>query len=695
MAALEGVRDLAREVAEVPLQVGACLQRHWQEWDKIGAGEWVVKTLRYGYVLPFLKDPPLSGSPVEFPSYKVGSERHLALEVAVEEMLRKGAIEPVLDPQAGFYSRVFLVPKATGGWRPICDLSVLNRFLVVTHFRMETVSSVLESMAEGEWMVSLDLRDAYFQVPVHPRSRKYMRFVWQGRVFQFRALCFGLASAPQVFTKLMAPVSAWAHRLGIPLRRYLDDWLVSGPSWELCLENARALLLLCSQVGIQINLSKSDLNPSQRKQFLGMVLDTVRARVFPSPDRVSRFQAVVRQFLSAKAPPVTLWRSLLGHLASLARLVPGGLLRMRSLQWCLKRHWRAASDPDWWRVAPSRQCLEDIQWWLVPEHLLKGAPFVVAPPVQTLFSDASQLGWGAHLGDSLASGVWSLEEKELHINHLELLAVFRALQSFRQELSGSVVSVMSDNSTVVAYLRKSGGTRSEPLSALAGEVLRWCESLSISLCPVFVPGRRNVIADVLSRECVGTEWTLHPEICRKIFQVWGSPQVDLFATALTHRLPLYVSPLPDQRAWRQDAFSFQWDGLDLYAFPPFALIRRVLVRVRETRCVRMTLVAPLWPQADWFPLLLDLIVDSPRVLPMWRSLLRQPHRPLFHGSPEKLHLHAWRLSSVSSEREDFRAKLLDSCLIQSGSPPPQFTKRNGESSVIGVSRGAWILALPL
>ncbi|MPC24913.1 hypothetical protein E2C01_018007 [Portunus trituberculatus] len=61
----------------------------------------------------------------------------------------------------------------------------------------------------------------------------------------------------------------------------------------------------------------------------------------------------------------------------------------------------------------------------------------------------------------------------------------------------------------------------------------------------------------------------------------------------------------------------------------------------------MTLVAPLWPQADWFPLLLDLLVDSLRVLPMWRSLLQQPHRPLFHGSAEKLHLHAWRLSSFS------------------------------------------------
>ena len=128
--------------------------------------------------------------------------------------------------------------------------------------------------------------------------------------------------------------------------------------------------------------------------------------------------------------------------------------------------------------------------------------------------------------------------------------VLQALQKFCQDMLDSVVSIMSDNSMVVAYLRNSGGTCSESLSVLAGEVLRWCESLSISLRPMFFPGPHNSIVDVLSQEYVSSEWTLHPEVCRHLFQVWGSPLVDLFATALTRRLPLYVSPLPDQAAWK-------------------------------------------------------------------------------------------------------------------------------------------------
>ena len=103
---IDGVLD--RVVGPVSLQVGACLQRHWVEWERLGAGEWVVKTLRYGYVLPFLRYPPLSGAPVEFPSYAIGTEKYSALSLAVAGMIEKGAIEPVLDGWAGFYARVFL-----------------------------------------------------------------------------------------------------------------------------------------------------------------------------------------------------------------------------------------------------------------------------------------------------------------------------------------------------------------------------------------------------------------------------------------------------------------------------------------------------------------------------------------------------------------------------------------------------------
>ena len=176
-----------------------------------------MTVLRDGYRVPF-KDspPPLARTPVSFPTYRAGSPRAHALRQEVEVMLAKGALEIARDPGPGFYSRLFLVEKATGGWRPVIDLSHLNDFVQLTPFKMETVASVLLSVREGDFLASLDLKDAYFQIPIHGSSRKLLRFMSEGTVYQFKALCFGLSTAPQVFTRVFAAVSAWGSRSRYP-----------------------------------------------------------------------------------------------------------------------------------------------------------------------------------------------------------------------------------------------------------------------------------------------------------------------------------------------------------------------------------------------------------------------------------------------------------------------------------------------
>ena len=112
------------------------------------------------------------------------------------------------------------LPGGEGDWRPVIDLSHLNDFVQLTSFKMETVASVLLSVREGDFLASLDLKDAYFQIPIHGSSRKLLRFMSEGTVYQFRALCFGLSTAPQVFTRVFAAVSAWGHSRGIRLLRF-------------------------------------------------------------------------------------------------------------------------------------------------------------------------------------------------------------------------------------------------------------------------------------------------------------------------------------------------------------------------------------------------------------------------------------------------------------------------------------------
>jgi hypothetical protein len=87
----------------------------------------------------------------------------------VKSLQDKGVIVPIDNPGPGFYSHIFVVPKKQkGSWRLIIDLSRLNQFLQVPHFKMETTRSVAASILPGDWTVSLDLRDVYLHVPVHP-----------------------------------------------------------------------------------------------------------------------------------------------------------------------------------------------------------------------------------------------------------------------------------------------------------------------------------------------------------------------------------------------------------------------------------------------------------------------------------------------------------------------------------------------
>ena len=584
------------------------------------------------------------------PSYNPFSTRGVALEEVTLGLIAKGAVELAPLPSPGFYSRLFVVWKTSGSWRPVIDLSHLNRFVDVSHFQMETIQSVLLSVRQGDWMASIDLREAYLQFPVHPESRPFLRFVSKGHVFQFKALCFGLSTAPQVFSRVMAPVSAILHAMGIRMRRYLDDWLVQSSSRESLLRDLQTVLGLCHELGVVINREKSHLVPSQVVQYLGVVINTQSFVASPSPDRISRLLSTAGEFRSSVLPPVRLWLFLLGMLSSLAHLVPGGRLRMRSLRLCLNRSWDHVdlSIP----VAWSAECLQNLQWWLHLPRLSQGVSLRQVSSSLDFWSDASDIGWGAHLGPHVASGLWDLGQASLSINTREL-AIQLGLLHFQLSLRGHTVAVFCDNVTAVAYLRKEGGTRSPLLNTIAQEILRWSESLAIRLAPQFIPGSNNVLADALSRphQLLHSECSPNMTVFLSLCRLWPV-QIDLFATSANHRCSIYFSPYRDPQSAGTDAFLQSWDGLQAYAFPPFAIIPRVLAKLWESRGTELTLVALHWAQRPWFRDLLQLSLAPPVILPdrLDLDLLLLPRSRL--RNPGLHRFHAWRLSGGSPGLRD-------------------------------------------
>ena len=354
-------------------------------------------------------------------------------------------------------------------------------------------------------------------------------------------------------------------------------------------------------------------------------------------------------------------------------------------------------DPPDLPVELTQEIREDLSWWTVESRLLQGVPFGTLPPGLLLFTDASCAGWGVHLLDQRASGKWSEDEKMLHINLLEMKAVWLGLQSFQKIVTGHRVTVMCDNSMVVAYVSKQGGTHFRSMYELTSRVLKWTEKIYVHLEARYLPGQNNVLADLLSRrdQAIATEWTLHRQVAKAFLSAWGSPSIDLFASRLNAQLPVYCSLVLDDQAALEDAFRHPWDNLDVYAFPPFALLGKVLSRVRQSRNCSMTLVAPLWADRDWFADLLLLLTHQPLTLPLWDDVIHQPHNDLLHPGVTALKLHTWRLSSNSSESRAFREERRAICPDASVSPLRMSTSRSGLHFVIGVVDGALLQSTPL
>jgi hypothetical protein len=152
---------------------------------------------------------------------------NLLLQEEAHTNLQEGAVELVNPPLTpSFYSRLFLVPKINEKMRPVIDFSVLNRHLIVPYFQMETNRSIRGSIRFGMWTTSLDLTDTYFHIPISPKFRKFLRFVWEDRVYAFKVMPFGLSTAPLVFTRVFQAIVAHLHSQSILIHSYLDDSLL-------------------------------------------------------------------------------------------------------------------------------------------------------------------------------------------------------------------------------------------------------------------------------------------------------------------------------------------------------------------------------------------------------------------------------------------------------------------------------------
>lgn len=230
----------------------------------------------------------------------------------ISSLLQKGAVSP--SDGAGFISGFFVVPKSSGGWRPIINLKGLNQFIPHQHFKMEGVNTVRHTVRLGDWLAKIDLKDAYLTVALDPEQRHLFQFRWRGKFFKFISMPFGLGPAPGVFTKLLKPIASFLRQRGLRLVVYLDDILVVSHSKESAQEAVKQVTALFISLGFVIHEEKSVMVPTQSLEYIGLVIDTAALTFSLPPKKVDKLLRMCTLAYTSNSPSLKDLASLLGVL---------------------------------------------------------------------------------------------------------------------------------------------------------------------------------------------------------------------------------------------------------------------------------------------------------------------------------------------------------------------------------------------
>ena len=343
-----------------------------------------------GCTLEFATYPHHTCQPKEI---KFSSRECLAIKIELQRLLDKGIIIPSEHETYEFISTIFVRPKADGSFRLILNLKRLNEHIVYHHFKMESLKSVIQLMEKDCFMASVDLRDAYYSIPMSVHAQKYLKFTWGGKLYQFTCLPNGLCCAPRLFTQLLKPVYSTLRLKGHLSVGYIDDSYLQGSTFVACQENVTDTVNIFQDLGFTIHPEKSILVPTRKLTFLGFILDSHFMRISLTAGKADSLKAAAQALLLRKSPTIREVAEVIGKMVASFPGVQLGPLYYRQLEndkiKALRENYGNFDRP----MVISGTARADLKWW-INNIQTSYKPIRVAPPVMELKSDASHLGWG-------------------------------------------------------------------------------------------------------------------------------------------------------------------------------------------------------------------------------------------------------------------------------------------------------------
>ena len=574
-------------------------------------------------------------------------------------MFNLGIIEAASHEAGEFISSIFSRPKKDGSVRVILNLTKLNNFVEYHKFKMDTFSTVVKMIQPNCYMATIDLKLAYYLIPVVNNDKKYLRFMWNNQLMQYTVLPNGLSSAPRLFTKLMKPVLATLREQGHMLSSYIDDIYIQGVSYDDCAFSLKETSDLLIKLGFVINREKSMVIPSRRVKVLGFYIDSINMKITLTQEKVSAIITLCKQIREAHTITIRFLAKVIGNLVACFPAVTYGQLFYRQLEYIkVKELSFNKGNYDAELMVPNSMKTIMV-WWI--KNLPTASSYInKGNPTLTLETDASLTGWGASCENNHTGGAFvELDIGDtLNINLLELKAIQFGILAFQERIKcHRHILIRSDNTTAVAYVKNMGGRKRE-CNQVARDIWLWCMENDIWITITYIPGVENITADFESRKTNDrTEWMLDTKVFNKIINMWGPLTIDLFASRTNTQLHRYVSWKPDPYALYIDAFTGTWFNEYFYAFPPFSMIGSCLQKIEQERASGV-FVCPLWTTQPWFPVVMMMLTEDPYLLPKSMTLLQLAHKPdEVHALLPKMRIMACRLSGDPSRSNKYRQEL--------------------------------------
>ncbi len=644
------VRDLTRywEHKLVSLRAGK-IKFHFPAWSELTSDKEVLDTVT-GLPIYLDDDFDCSSTCRQF-QYPLGLEEHDFVEQEISRLLKLGAIVPTTHEEGEFISPIFVRPKDDGAYRLILNLKKLNEHTEYIHFKMDTLASILTLVRPGAYMAKVDIKDAYYSVPIKPSDQKKLKFLFDGSLYQFTVLPNGYSPGPRKFTKLLKPPLSVLRLAMVTIAAYLDDMFTTNKSYQGCMDNIQKICDMFERLGFVIHPKKSMFEPSTIMEFLGFIINSRDMTVSLTVNKKERIAQLCEDILSVPAVSIRAVARLLGNFTSSFIAIPEGRLFYRAIEHD-KTSAVARNHGDYdamMKLTPPS--IKEVLWWM--ENVMEAYSPILRPnPSVVLKTDACLEGWGACRDSQRTGGLFSEDDrfrdsKMEHINILEAKAVFFGLTSLCAEVVDSHIHLLIDNTSAVGAIKNMGSSKSPCLDREVKIIWDWAITRNNWLSASHIPGVLNVEADEESRSNeTRLEWKLDESLFYEVVQFFlYQPEVDLFASRINTQLTRFFAYRPDPEAEVIDAFSVSWENIRFYAFPPFNCISRVIQKIVQDKATGI-LIVPDWPSQIWYHMFLDIILIDMYLPPRPRMLYLPNNLSAAHPLEDQLTL---RVALVSGE----------------------------------------------